>query len=73
MGTEEIKKDVDISKWLSELGYDQWVALPVSGPRPSARYKVFSLLKSNYFEQSKKKFVGLADSCVLYFYTIDVK
>lgn len=27
------------SHWHSELTYDQWVALPVSGPRPSARYK----------------------------------
>lgn len=25
--------------WHSELDYDQWVPLPVSGPRPSARYK----------------------------------
>ncbi|KAJ4720691.1 acyl-CoA-binding domain-containing protein 4-like [Melia azedarach] len=30
---------MDISTWLSELTYDQWTALPVSGPRPSARYK----------------------------------
>ncbi|KAI3817604.1 hypothetical protein L1987_11400 [Smallanthus sonchifolius] len=27
------------SNWHSELDYDQWVALPVAGPRPSARYK----------------------------------
>ena len=26
--------------WHSELTYDQWVALSVSGPRPLARYKV---------------------------------
>lgn len=41
MGTEEIKNDVDKSIWHSGLGYDQWVTLPVSGSRPSARYKVF--------------------------------
>ncbi|PON43636.1 BTB-kelch protein [Parasponia andersonii] len=39
MGTEEIKKAVDNSNWQSELGYDQWVAIPVTGPHPSARYK----------------------------------
>ena len=38
---EEIKKDIDISNWQSVMGYDQWVALPVTGTRPSARYKVF--------------------------------
>lgn len=43
MGTEEIKRDVDVSNWQSVLDHDQWVALPVSGPRPSARYKVFWL------------------------------
>ncbi|KAH7547823.1 hypothetical protein ACOSQ2_033288 [Xanthoceras sorbifolium] len=39
MQTEDIRKDMDISNWHSELDYEQWVALPVSGPRPSARYK----------------------------------
>ncbi|GKU91637.1 hypothetical protein SLEP1_g5482 [Rubroshorea leprosula] len=39
MGTEEIKRDIDTSNWLLEVDYDKWVALPVSGPRPSARYK----------------------------------
>ncbi|KAK1416600.1 hypothetical protein QVD17_32391 [Tagetes erecta] len=29
----------DISNWHSELDYDQWVALPVVGPQPLARYK----------------------------------
>ncbi|XP_021295609.1 acyl-CoA-binding domain-containing protein 4 isoform X1 [Herrania umbratica] len=38
MGAEEIK-EMDISKWPSDLAYEQWVALPVSGARPSARYK----------------------------------
>ena len=41
MGAEEIKKDMDISSWPLDLIYEQWVALPVSGARPSARYKVF--------------------------------
>lgn len=27
------------SIWTSELGHDEWTPLPVSGPRPSARYK----------------------------------
>ncbi|CAL2240135.1 unnamed protein product [Prunus armeniaca] len=39
MGTEEIKKDVNASSWQTDLAYDQWKALPVSGPRPPARYK----------------------------------
>ncbi|KAL2548905.1 Galactose oxidase/kelch repeat superfamily protein [Forsythia ovata] len=30
---------VDTQGWRLELGYDQWVALPVSGQRPAARYK----------------------------------
>ncbi|OMO87264.1 Kelch repeat type 1 [Corchorus capsularis] len=30
---------MDISSWPSDLAYEQWVALPVSGARPSARYK----------------------------------
>ncbi|KAI3734676.1 hypothetical protein L6452_14151 [Arctium lappa] len=29
----------DNCNWHSDLVYDQWVALPVAGPRPSARYK----------------------------------
>ncbi|EXB39449.1 Acyl-CoA-binding domain-containing protein 4 [Morus notabilis] len=39
MGTEEIRKDANIRNWQSELAYDQWLALPVPGSRPSARYK----------------------------------
>ncbi|KAB1211042.1 Acyl-CoA-binding domain-containing protein 4 [Morella rubra] len=39
MGTEEIKKALDISEWKSGVAYDHWIALPVSGPRPPARYK----------------------------------
>ncbi|XP_031379550.1 acyl-CoA-binding domain-containing protein 4 isoform X2 [Punica granatum] len=39
MGTEEIRKDMDISSWCAELAYDQWVPLPVNGKPPSARYK----------------------------------
>ncbi|XP_022745707.1 acyl-CoA-binding domain-containing protein 5-like isoform X2 [Durio zibethinus] len=30
---KEVKKDVDISSWPSDLTYEQWVALPVSGAR----------------------------------------
>ncbi|KAL4575254.1 hypothetical protein LXL04_022096 [Taraxacum kok-saghyz] len=29
----------DSCNWHSDLDYDQWVALPVTGPRPSSRYK----------------------------------
>ncbi|XP_024989596.1 acyl-CoA-binding domain-containing protein 6-like [Cynara cardunculus var. scolymus] len=29
----------DNCNWHSDLDYDQWVALPVAGPRPLARYK----------------------------------
>ncbi|GMI83364.1 hypothetical protein like AT5G04420 [Hibiscus trionum] len=39
MGAEEIKTDMDISSWPSDLAHEQWAALPVSGARPSARYK----------------------------------
>ncbi|KAM1157410.1 hypothetical protein TB2_027592 [Malus domestica] len=39
MGIEGIVKDVDTSNWQIDLAYDQWIALPVSGPRPPARYK----------------------------------
>lgn len=43
-GTEEVKKALDISDWKSGMAYGQWIALPVSGPQPPARYKViFSL------------------------------
>lgn len=37
--TEEIKKDMDSGSWHLELPYDLWVTLPVSGARPSPRYK----------------------------------
>lgn len=39
MRTEEIRKDGNNGNWQSELAYDQWLALPVSGSWPSARYK----------------------------------
>ncbi|WCJ19227.1 Acyl-CoA-binding domain-containing protein 4 [Euphorbia peplus] len=39
MGTAEIIKDIDAGNWFSQLTYDQWVPIPVSGARPSARYK----------------------------------
>ncbi|KAF8020822.1 hypothetical protein BT93_G1294 [Corymbia citriodora subsp. variegata] len=39
MGTEETRKDMDIDSWCLDLAYDEWVPLPVSGQRPSARYK----------------------------------
>ncbi|KAI3917183.1 hypothetical protein MKX01_003632 [Papaver californicum] len=38
MGTE-MTGNLDINNWLSSLAYDKWVAVPVSGSRPSARYK----------------------------------
>ncbi|XP_074311264.1 acyl-CoA-binding domain-containing protein 4 [Silene latifolia] len=30
---------VDLRSWFSGLDHDQWATLPVSGPRPSGRYK----------------------------------
>ncbi|KAL9388476.1 hypothetical protein Peur_017081 [Populus x canadensis] len=39
MGTEEFKKEMDVANWFSQLPYEQWVPIPVSGTRPSARYK----------------------------------
>ncbi|CAN1174332.1 Acyl-CoA-binding domain-containing protein 6 [Linum perenne] len=38
MGFSEIRA-ADVGDWFSQLPYEQWVAIPVSGPRPSARYK----------------------------------
>ncbi|CAI0442536.1 unnamed protein product [Linum tenue] len=38
MGTEEIM-GVDVGDWFTQLEYEQWVAIPVFGTRPSARYK----------------------------------
>lgn len=40
MGTEEIRKDMDICSWCAELAYDEWVPIPVNAKPPSARYKV---------------------------------
>lgn len=37
VGIEEINKDSNFNA--SELPYDQWVPLPISGSKPSARYK----------------------------------
>ncbi|GAB4836388.1 hypothetical protein Ancab_001299 [Ancistrocladus abbreviatus] len=37
MDTKEFRKD--IGSWYSNLAHDQWVVVPVSGPRPSGRYK----------------------------------
>lgn len=31
---------MESQSWLSEVSYDEWVAVPVPGPRPYARYKV---------------------------------
>ncbi|XP_042519949.1 acyl-CoA-binding domain-containing protein 5 [Macadamia integrifolia] len=39
MGTEELKSDLDSNRWPSDMAYDQWIALPISGSRPAARYK----------------------------------
>ncbi|KAM7268008.1 hypothetical protein ACFE04_010174 [Oxalis oulophora] len=39
MGTEEIKTELNSTHLYSEFDYGQWIALPVSGPRPAARYK----------------------------------
>lgn len=30
---------MDINNWLKDLTYDEWVVVPISGARPSARYK----------------------------------
>lgn len=38
MGTER-------HNWHLDLAHEQWVALPVSGPRPLARYKVFFIVE----------------------------
>ncbi|GAB2286903.1 hypothetical protein Dimus_021291 [Dionaea muscipula] len=37
MGPEDIKEDT--GSWQTKLVHNQWVALPMSGPRPSGRYK----------------------------------
>ena len=45
MGTEEINKDISVANWFSQLTFEQWVAIPVSGAKPSARYKVIFVVK----------------------------
>lgn len=68
MRTEEIRKDANNGNWQSELAYDQWLALPVSGSWPSARYKVF--LKLSFQNESSfwtTKFSCRSCSFVLYF------
>ncbi|KAE8709729.1 putative AMP dependent CoA ligase [Hibiscus syriacus] len=39
MRAEEIKTDMYISSWPSDLAHEKWVKLPVSSAHPSARYK----------------------------------
>lgn len=60
--SKEIKEDMDIIKWHSELSYEEWMALPVSGSRPSARYKV--ILSSAFF------FCGIGSrvKCIIFDY-----
>ncbi|AED90740.1 putative galactose oxidase/kelch, beta-propeller, kelch-type beta propeller [Arabidopsis thaliana] len=36
---EEIRKEIDVGDWHSNLAHDEWTPLPVSGSRASARYK----------------------------------
>ncbi|KAJ0235167.1 Uncharacterized protein HA466_0267710 [Hirschfeldia incana] len=36
---EEIRKDIDVGDWHSNLPYDEWTPLTVPGSRASARYK----------------------------------
>lgn len=42
MGTEELDRDSNINAL--DLPYDHWVSLPISGLKPSARYKVITEL-----------------------------
>lgn len=39
MAYKKTEMETESQNWHIDLGYDQWIALPVSGPRPSARYK----------------------------------
>ena len=36
----------DNQNWHLNVSFDQWVAVPVPGPRPAARYKVLSMFRS---------------------------
>ncbi|CAH2074171.1 unnamed protein product [Thlaspi arvense] len=36
---EEIRKEIDVGDWHSNLAHDEWTPLPVPGSRASARYK----------------------------------
>ncbi|XP_023635795.1 acyl-CoA-binding domain-containing protein 6 [Capsella rubella] len=36
---EEMRKEIDVGDWHSNLAHDEWTPLPVSGTRASARYK----------------------------------
>lgn len=37
---EEIRKEIDVGDWHSNLPHDEWTQLTVPGSRASARYKV---------------------------------
>lgn len=47
MGTEGLDEDSNINAL--DLPYDQWVSLPISGLKPSARYKVITEASSVSF------------------------
>lgn len=54
---------VDTQGWRLELNYDQWVALPVSGQRPAARYKVLFIYKLNSITYLKSRIVLSLSIC----------
>ncbi|KAL8210624.1 hypothetical protein R6Q57_005061 [Mikania cordata] len=45
---------MDSGNWYSALDFDQWVALPIAGSRPSARYKAFDLKNFSWFKVKLK-------------------
>lgn len=60
--------ETDTSNWHSVLDCDQWVALPVAGQRPSARYKVHSYLFCPRVWKLQIEYLLLVVRFVIYFY-----
>ncbi|KAK9124098.1 hypothetical protein Sjap_013700 [Stephania japonica] len=67
MEAAKIGEVTDVNEWISALPYDTWVALPVSGSRPSARYQHGSVVAKGklYVVGGSRNGRNLADIQVL--------
>lgn len=59
----------DSQSWHLDLGYDQWTALSVSGPRPAARYKVLYSEHCLMVPNNEISFVGHATFFFFYVFS----